>query len=118
MKSRLPSNLEKYRVEHPMYIKPKVGSIEGCFKIPFGNVKLTVISGCGESWDHVSVSLPHRCPKWKEMCFIKNLFFEKYELVLQFHPPESDYVNICKTVLHLWRPWNQTIHLPPKWMLG
>jgi len=100
-----------------MYIKAKPGSIEGFFIIPYTNKKLAVISGCGEGWDHVSVSLRHRCPTWEEMCFIKNLFFEKEELVLQFHPPQSVYINIGKTALHMWRPWDQRIILPPEWML-
>lgn len=68
-------------------------------------------------WDHVSVSLKNRCPNWREMCFIKNLFFEPDELVIQFHPPEKDYINLGKTVLHMWRPWNQEIELPPIYMV-
>ena len=100
-----------------MFEKPGLGSIEGCFFIPHNDEAIYVISGCGEGWDHVSVSLKHRCPTWEEMCFIKDLFFEKDELVYQFHPPEKDYVNIGKTVLHLWRSWDQKIKLPPRWML-
>ena len=113
MKPKLPSNLEKLRIDHPMYGKPEPGSIEGCFGIPYKHYQLFVISGCGEGWDHISVSLKHRCPTWNEMKFIKNLFFEPDELVIQFHPPEKDYKNIGETVLHLWRPWDQEIKLPP-----
>jgi len=51
------------------------------------------------------------------MKFIKNLFFEPDELVIQFHPPEKDYKNIGETVLHLWRPWDQEIKLPPIYMV-
>ncbi|MBW1812170.1 MAG: hypothetical protein JRJ39_00480 [Deltaproteobacteria bacterium] len=118
MKNKLPSNLEKLRVDHPFYEKQIPGNIEGCFRIPYRYHKLLVICGCGEGWDHVSVSLKHRCPKWEEMCFIKNLFFKSDELAIQFHPPEKDYINVGKTVLHLWRPWDQEVQLPPKWMLA
>lgn len=118
MKKQLPVNLEKLRIDHPMYVKQIQGSIEGCFMIPYGNKNLLVISGCGEGWDHVSVSLRHRCPTWEEMSFIKNLFWEQDELVYQFHPPIQDYINIGKTVLHLWKSWNQDIRLPPKHMLA
>jgi len=117
MKNKLPSNLEKLRIDHPMYGKPEPGSINGCFEIPYENQQLFVISGCGDGWDHVSVSLKNRCPNWKEMCFIKNLFFEPDELVVQFHPPVKDYVNIGKNVLHMWRPWEQEIELPPLYMV-
>ena len=123
MKKSLPQNLEKLRVlDNPiinqLFVPQETGSIEGLFEIPYGNKKLIVMSGCGDGWDHVSVSLRHRAPTWEEMCFIKNLFFEKDELVLQFHPPEKDYINCCKNCLHLWRPWNQDIKLPPKEMLA
>ncbi len=118
MRKTLPANLEKLRIDHPMYIKAERGSIEGAFIIPYGNKKLLVISGCGDGWDHVSISLKHRCPTWDEMCFIKNLFFERDECAIQFHPSESDYINIGKTVLHIWRPQEQEIKMPPRYMLA
>jgi hypothetical protein len=122
MKKRLPANLEKFRVTNDpeinaMYVNQTFGSIEGFFRIPVFHTDLAVICGCGEGWDHVSISHPERCPTWDEMCFIKNLFFMPEETVIQFHPPQSQYINKCKTVLHLWRPWNDQIELPPKWML-
>lgn len=54
----------------------------GCFWIPTkGSRKgLKVVASSGEipvsqGWDHVSVSLPNRCPTWEEMCKVKDLFF-------------------------------------------
>jgi hypothetical protein len=69
----------------------------------------------GESilWDHVSVSIADRCPTWNEMCWIKDLFFDPEECVLQFHPPQSQYINIHPYVLHLWKPKDIEIPLPP-----
>ena len=118
MKKTLSVNLEKLREDHPMYVKATYGSIEGFFVIPHGNKNLRVISGCGEGWDHVSVSLPHRCPTWDEMCFIKNLFFEENETVVQIHPLKSKYINKHKFCLHLWKKWDSEIELPPDWMIA
>jgi hypothetical protein len=118
MKKQLPANLEKCRVDHQMYVTPEEGSIEGAFIIEYGNKRLRVISGCGDGWDHVSVSLSHRTPTWEEMTFIKNLFFEPDELVIQFHPPAESYVNFSRYVLHLWKPWGVVIELPPRWMIA
>ncbi len=110
MKNSLPVNLEKFRKPHPMHgVIPEAGAIWGYFEIPYGNKNLRVLSASDEGWDHVSVSLFHRCPTWDEMKLIKDLFFEKEELVIQIHPPKSKYINIGKTCLHLWRPWHQTI---------
>lgn len=119
MKKQLPINLEKLRVPHPVFpgLRPEPGSLDGCFSIPYGNKRLFVMSTIGDReipWEHVSISLSHRTPTWEEMCFIKNLFWERDELVLQFHPPEKEYVNSCKNCLHLWKPWDQKIELPPR----
>lgn len=43
------------------------------------------------------------CPTWEEMCVIKEMFFEPEERVVQYHPPESEYVNSHPYCLHLWR---------------
>jgi hypothetical protein len=73
----------------------------------------------GEPWEHVSVSIAdrtNRAPAWPEMAWIKGLFWGPEELVLQFHPPESVYVHETgnhQGVLHLWRPTQTTIPLPP-----
>ena len=44
----------------------------GAFVIPFESFNLRVIACDGMGWEHVAVSLPHRCPNWREMCFIKS----------------------------------------------
>src|SRR5690242_16905678 len=65
---------------------------------------LRVIATNGLGWDHVSVSLPNRCPNWPEMCFIKALFWDDNEAVIQYHPPKSEYVNNHAFCLHMWKP--------------
>jgi hypothetical protein len=59
--------------------------------------------GEAEGWEHVSVSTARRVPNWTEMCFVKALFWEPEDCVVQFHPPQSQYVNNHPFVLHLWR---------------
>ena len=73
---------------------------------------------CG--WEHVSVSLPNRCPTWDEMCFVKDLFWDEEDFVVQMHPPKSDYVNCHPYCLHLWRRagTNDFCVRPPAVMVG
>jgi len=79
----------------------------------------TIVSD-GGGWEHVSVSLADRCPTWDEMCFIKNMFWDEDDLVIQFHPPKSEYVNCHKYCLHLWRKTNTNnfCETPPKLFVG
>lgn len=62
-------------------------------------------------WEHVSVSGPHFCPNWAEMCWVKDQFWPDYETVVQFHVPKCDHINIAKTCLHLWRLKPGTVHI-------
>jgi len=52
------------------------------------------------------------------MQFIKTLLWTPNECVVQFHPPEAEYVNCHEHCLHLWRPTNADIPRPPTWMVG
>lgn len=72
--------------------------------------------GCG--WDHVSVSFKDRCPTWEEMCVVKDIFFEPEECCVEYHPPQSEYVNNHPFCLHIWKPQDQEIPSPPAWMVG
>lgn len=90
----------------------------GAFRIPFRSVELHVIASSGEGWDHVSVSLPNRCPNWPEMCHVKHLFFRDDETCMQLHVPVADHINNHNFTLHLWRSQTQEIPRPPGWMVG
>jgi len=48
------------------------------------------------------------------MCYIKDLFWMPEECVIQYHPPKSKYKNLHPDVLHLWRPTEVEIPLPPR----
>jgi hypothetical protein len=120
MKSKLPDVVEKGRMKY----HGQPGDLHGAFMIPCGVERLRVISGpgslwelggiTGPPWDHVSVSLSFRTPLWEEMCYIKDLFFEPDEWVVQFHPAKSDYINDHPYVLHLWRLCEGEFPKPPK----
>ncbi len=34
---------------------------------------VAIVASWGGGWEHVSVSLPRRCPTWDEMCLIKDI---------------------------------------------
>jgi hypothetical protein len=120
---------EPYRLQPPGY-ETSYGDGFGAFKIPYpktGSNLLAIASNgkgalkeYGEefAWDHVSVSTTNRCPNWEEMCFIKSLFWEDEETVIQFHPAASQYVDHHPYTLHLFRPLLFNIPLPPSIMIG
>jgi hypothetical protein len=114
--------IEKYRVRGNNPWSTNAGNNFGAFMIPTipGKPPLRVIcSPLGEGdWDHVSVSLPNRCPSWDEMSKIKSMFWNDSDCVVQFHPPESDYVNNHPYCLHLWK-WNKgEMPRPPSDLVG
>lgn len=75
-------------------------------------------------WEHVSVQAVRqkpaaiRIPSWKEMCFVKDLFWDAEDIVMQLHPRKSEYINYHPAVLHLWRPVGVEIPMPPRGMVG
>jgi len=95
----------------------------GAFQIrtlKFPRVIFNAIASDGGGWEHVSVTImgASRCPTWEEMCFIKSLFWDPEDCVVQFHPPESDYVNVHPYCLHLWREIGREIRTPPAIFVG
>lgn len=120
MKSKTTDFIEKCRIKTgPMRSSSALG-FNGAFFIPSADFTKTlkVVCSDGEGWEHVSVSLPNRSPTWEEMCYIKSVFWDEEEAVMQIHPPKSEYVNNAKYCLHLWRPTGAVIPLPPKLMVG
>lgn len=92
--------------------------MNGFFHIPVGKEILRVMVSDGGGWEHVSVSLRHRCPTWEEMCRIKSIFWDDEEEVVQFHPKKSEYVNCHPFCLHLWRPTEAAMPTPPSIYVG
>lgn len=107
--------IEKYRDKR--FSSEKDGN-NGLFFVHRQSYTLKVIASDGMGWDHVSVSLPNRTPNWGEMCFIKDLFFDLSETVVQFHPKIEEYVNNHPHCLHLWRDQHNEHWLPPSNLTG
>jgi hypothetical protein len=110
---------EKYRVCHPFADGPDLGN-DGAFLLPpvCGKRQLAVVASDGGGWDHVSVHAvlgKQPCtPLWQEMCAVKDLFWDAEDVVMQIHPKKSQYVNVHPYTLHLWKPQEQEIPLPPR----
>lgn len=85
---------------------------------------LFLIASDGGAWEHVSVHAARRIggqqrtPTWKEMVYVKDLFWDAEDVVMQLHPKRSAYVNNHPNVLHLWRPIGVEIPQPPSIMVG
>lgn len=89
-------------------------------RVIFGKLDGSVIWSSGAGWDHISISpfKRHYIPSWDDMCRLKDIFFYPEETVLQYHPAQSQYVNQLGNCLHLWRPQNYEIPLPPPILVG
>ncbi len=76
----------------------------------------------GVPWEHVSVHCyvgkRQFTPTWREMCAVKDIFWDAEDVVVQFHPRESEYVNNHANTLHLWRPVGIEIPTPPASTVG
>jgi len=108
----------KTRDKWPIKYRKAYGDDGASFFIPCGDKTLLVIASDGGGWEHVSVSLANRCPTWKEMCRVKDLFWDEDELVIQYHPAKDQYVNNHKHCLHMWKPQDVEVPIPPKIMVG
>jgi len=110
---------EKFRMVKGHMATNESHGNNGIFFVPMrpGMTPLRTIASDSKGWEHVSVSLPARCPVWEEMCFIKELFWDDEDCVLQYHPPKSEYVNDHPYCLHLWRPIGIVLPLPDKIMV-
>lgn len=103
---------------------------KGAFHVPYVKKgkglctkKVLLVCICSDElgWEHVSCYKIYKnerfIPSWNEMCFVKGLFWDDKDCVMQLHPAKSDYVNFNPFVLHLWRPIGKDIPLPPKAMV-
>lgn len=111
---------EKYRVkEAGIWTSDESYGNNGAFIIPGpcgSDLRCIVSDGAG--WEHVSVSTQKRCPNWKEMCMIKEIFWDDEDVVIQYHPKKSEYINNHPYCLHLWRPIGVELPTPHKNLVG
>ena len=92
--------------------------LSGFFILPNMNgkgMKYLVFASNVDGWEHVTVSLPleNRCPTWEEMCWVKSIFWDAEDCVVQFHPPTKKPYNKNEFTLHLWRKKNENFDCPP-----
>lgn len=113
---RTLKHLNCFRVRHPLAADPG-DDYNGAFEIPLRGRRFLVYASNGGLWDHVSVSLPDRCPTWEEMKEIKALFFKKNECAIEFHPPAAANISVHDYCLHLWRPQQVELPTPPRIMV-
>ncbi|NOR65412.1 MAG: hypothetical protein GQ468_05280 [Candidatus Scalindua sp.] len=98
----------------------------GAFRIYASRFKLTfkVIASDGAGWEHVSVSIDgkrkknNQSPTWEEMCYIKAIFWDDDDTVIEYHPPRTQYVNDHPHCLHLWRKIGFDMPIPDPVLLG
>ena len=112
--------MERWRVQQGrMASLPR--DMEGCFIIKSlnnGAQGLRLIVGNGMGWDHVSVSRKSRMPTYDDMKWAKRMTFRMDSVAMELHVPEVDHINFHAYCLHLWRPQNEVIPMPPNIMVG
>ena len=118
---------EKYRVRHNKEIgTTQADGNNGYFVVPNPDcpnkrkLTLIVVASDGLGWEHVSVSFhdKKKTPTWRIMCYIKDLFWDEDDVVIQYHPAKDQYVNMHPHCLHLWRPVGVEFPIPTKTMVG
>lgn len=121
---------------HPLLKSSPSDGNNGAFDLPSVEPgwRLAIIASDGSDpefpnkWEHVSVhawrdkghknGVDERCPNWREMCFVKGEFWGDEDVVIQYHPRKSEYINCHQFTLHLWRPIGVTIPTPPPEYVG
>lgn len=98
---------EQYRIQSgPLASSEKDGN-NGRFSVKRNGFQYNIIATDVGEDEHVSVHITvgkkQKTPTWEQMCFVKSLFWGKEDTVVQYHPAESEYVNLHEHVLHLWR---------------
>lgn len=125
---------EPYRVTSGPLASDSSYGRNGAFVFPsvIPNRNMAVIASDGQDWEvsglegmpweHVSVHCfsgkRQFTPTWIEMCAAKDMFWDEEDVVIQFHPRKSDYVNNHANTLHLWRPVGVELPTPPAVTVG
>lgn len=91
-----------------------MAGIMGQIRLPDSKMASIVISWT-DDWEHVSVApfIRSNVPTWKDMCFIKDHIFKDDEAAIQIHPPKSENISLVDNCLHIWRPYTESLVLPP-----
>lgn len=94
--------------------------VGGAFKVKscIDGGELRIVASAGMGWDHVSISRANRCPNWPEMEQVKRLFFRDDEVAMQLHVPPAEHISAHPHCLHIWRPQDAEIPMPPSIMVA
>ncbi len=129
MRNKLSQSVEMGRVVQGQFASKPGSGPQGAFMIRHQHKKtgklLKVMASDGRdwpdsigedvaAWEHVSVSTQTRCPTWEEMTFIRHCFWKPDELVVEYHMPVEEHINLHPYTLHLWRPVAFQMPVPPK----
>lgn len=110
---------ERHRIKVGRMASDETYGCNGAFDVALNRgQRVFVIASDQLGWEHVSVSRKDRPPTWEEMCQVKALFWSDEDCVIQYHPPRSEYVNNHPNCLHLWRPIDVRVPMPPSIMVG
>lgn len=104
----------------PQYVTTETDGFNGMFRFTLDGQLIRCVVSDGEGWQHVSVSIEYsqKPPSWALMCKIKDLFWEPEQVVVQFHPRKSEYVNMHPGCLHMWRYTKSEFPTPPPIFVG
>lgn len=69
-------------------------------------------------WEHLSVSHKNKIPSWQTMEEMKRIFWKDDEDAFQYHPIMDHYINNAPYCLHIWRPLETNIPMPPSITVG
>lgn len=113
-------------IRNNKYLSVRQRSLDGgvgIIRLPRNNkagfIKASIIWSWGMDWEHVSVCpLNGSMPTWDDMCFIKDMFWNDEDCVVQYHPPKSEYVNNMPNCLHLWKPTDVEMPMPKSILTG
>ncbi len=110
----------QHRLRKGAFASDNTNGNNGAFFVPVTRARtvIKVIASDGMGWEHVSASLPDRCPTWSEMSALKSIFWDDEDCVVQFHPPRSEYVNNHPFCLHMWRSTEMEFPLPDSLLVG
>lgn len=112
--------INEYRVRKGQLRSTDAYGNNGAFYIPYMGITINCIASDGEGWEHVSVvhQGSNTPPSWSVMQYIKQLFWDAEDCVIQYHPPKSLYVNNHPHCLHLWKPIGKEIPIPDSKLIG
>lgn len=111
---------EDYRlIKHNRLGSTKEDGNNGCFMFYHKGYEVACIASDQLDWEHVSVTINRpRTPTWEIMNYVKDLFWDSEDVVMQLHPPKTRYINCHPHCLHLWRPIGKEIPQPPPEMVA